>query len=51
MQLYVRMSKYIWTSSEKAKWSSLDNRFVTDESSDEENLLVHKITWRTRGMF
>ena len=51
MQLYVRRSKYIRTSSEKANWSSLDNCFMTDESSDEETLLVHKITWRTRGMF
>ena len=38
MQLYVRRSKYIRTSGEKAKWSSLDNRFMTDESSDEETL-------------
>lgn len=50
MQIYIRRSKYIDTAEEREKWQQIDNRYMSDESSDEEGgLSVHHPTWRSLG--
>ena len=51
LQLYIRRSKYVVSTTEREKWQQIDSHYMTDEySSDEDSSLsVHHPTWRSVG--
>ena len=34
---------------ERMKWLQINSHFMSDESSEDEDLVVHKLPWRSRG--
>ena len=50
LQSYIHRSRYILSVEEREKWQQVDNRFMSDKSSNEEGVLsVHHHTWRSSG--
>ena len=50
-QLYDRREKFLKYEAEKQAWRSIDPHYMSEEESDEENLIVHSPSWRSTRKF
>jgi aminopeptidase N len=50
-RLYIRRGKFVEGEDERMKWQQISSHFMSDESSDDEDLVMHKLPWRSLGEF
>ena len=48
---YDRREKFLKYEAEKQAWRSIDPHYMSEEESDEENLIVHSPSWRSTRKF